>query len=72
MSDVKRHPNRARYLETLRSMTPEQRLLKVQELSEMTQELLRVGIRERFPDASDEERHRIYLDRIERCRRRTC
>lgn len=72
MSGLKPHPNRGRYLEALRRMTPEQRLLKAEELSEMTQELLRAGIRQRFPEASDEERHRIYLDRIERCRRRAC
>lgn len=69
--DSKPQPNRAIYIETLRRMTPEQRLLKAFELSEMTHEALRAGIRARFPEASDEERHRIYLERLERCRSRS-
>lgn len=72
MGELKQQPNRRLYIETLRRMTPEQRLLKAEELTEMTRELLRAGIARRFPDAEPEERHRIYLERIERCRRRAC
>lgn len=68
---LKTEPNRARYLAVLRSMTPEQRLAKAFELSEMTHDLLREGIRRRFPDASEAEVQRIYLERLERCRKRT-
>lgn len=69
--DIKPHPNRKRYIETLRRMTPEQRLLKAFELSEMSRDLTRAGLRERFPDASDAEINRLYLERLERCRSRT-
>jgi hypothetical protein len=48
-------------------MTPEQRLLRASELSEMTKALLRQGLRERFPDVSEEELHRLFLDRLEEC-----
>ena len=72
MGNPKRHPNRSRYLDALRELSAEQRLLKASELSEMTKELLRIGITERFPEASPEERHRVFLERIERCRRLSC
>jgi hypothetical protein len=68
--DLKPRPNHELYLETLRRMTPEQRLLKAFELTEQSHELLRAGIRWRFPDAGPAERQRIYLDQLERCRNR--
>ena len=63
--------NRARYVAALRGMTPEQRLSKAIELSDMTRDLLRLGICRRYPDASDAEIQRIFLERLERCRNRT-
>jgi hypothetical protein len=68
--DPKPHLNHARYLEALRGMTPEQRLLKAFELTEQSQELLRAGIRWRFPDATPEQQQSIYLEQLERCRSR--
>jgi hypothetical protein len=57
-------------METLHRMTPEQRLLKSFELTDLTHELLRAGIRERFPDAGPDDVQRIYLERLARCRSR--
>jgi len=68
--DPKPQPNRRIYFETLRRMTPEQRLLKSFELTELTHELLRAGIRQRFPDAGPDEVQRIYLERLARCQDR--
>jgi hypothetical protein len=68
--DPKPHPNRELYLETLRRMTPEQRLLKAFELTEQSRELLRAGIRSRFPDAAPQDQQRIYLEQLDRCRSR--
>ncbi len=68
--DPKPRPNRQLYLETLRRMTPEQRLLKAFELSELAQELLRAGVRKRYADAGDEEWQRVYRERLERCQNR--
>jgi hypothetical protein len=48
-------------------MTPEQRLAKAFELSEMTKQLFRQGLRERFPDLDDEAFHRLFLDRLAKC-----
>ena len=68
--DAKPQPNHRMYIEALRRMTPEQRLLKSFELTELTRDLLRAGIRERFPDAGPDEVQRIYLERLARCQNR--
>jgi hypothetical protein len=68
--DTKPQPNRRLYIETLRAMTSEQRIAKAFELSEMTRDLLRAGLRARYPDASEEELHRFHLRRLQRCRNR--
>ena len=68
--DPKPQPNHRMYVEALRRMTPEQRLLKSFGLSELTRDLLRAGIRERFPEAGPDEAQRIYLQRLARCRNR--
>lgn len=65
-------PNRAIYIAALRALTDEQRLMKALELSEMTHGALRAGLRERFPDASEDELRVFYIERMERCRRRNC
>jgi hypothetical protein len=56
-----------RYLQMLSRMSPSQRLEKAFELSKMTKELLKSGLRRRFPEKSETELHQIYLQRISRC-----
>ena len=68
--DPKPRPNHRRYLEILRGMTAEQKLNTVVELSEMSKSLFRQGLRKRFPDATEEQLHRIYLERLEKCHNR--
>lgn len=68
--DPKPRPNRAEYLKALQRMTPEERLLKAFELSEMANQLFKDGLRRRFPDASEEELQRIYLERLAKCHNR--
>lgn len=65
--DPKPRPNHRRYLEILRGMTVEQKLQMVFELSEMVNSLFRQGLRTRFPGATEEELHRIYLKQLEKC-----
>jgi hypothetical protein len=36
-------------------------------MSAFTKALFKQGLRERFPDLSDEELHRLYLDRLAKC-----
>ena len=69
---AKPRPNHKLYLKTLARMTPEQRLCKAFELSEMTKALFRHGLRKRFPHLSDEQRKRIYLERLAKCHNRNC
>ena len=68
--DPKPRPNHQLYLEALRRLTPEQRLLKAFELTELTRELLGAGVRQRFPEADEAELRRIYLGRLEKCHKR--
>ena len=67
MIDPKPRPNHQLYLEVLRKMTPEQRLLKAFELSEFTKTLFKHGLRLRFPDATPEELHQIFLRQLAKC-----
>jgi len=64
---LKPQPNHGRCLEVLRSMTPEQRMMKAFELTEMTRQLLRDGLRASFPQATDEEIHRRYMEQLRKC-----
>jgi hypothetical protein len=68
--DPKKRPNDRIYLEALRRMTPEQKLLKVFELTEMSRRLFRQGLREHFPELAEEELHRLYLERLAKCHNR--
>lgn len=68
--DIKPRPNHRLYVEILRRMTPEQRLLKAFELTEFSRDLFKRGLRRRFPDLSEEEIHRLYLQRLEKCHNR--
>lgn len=72
MTRPKPTPNRDRYMQTLRSMSPEQRLAKAFELSEMSREALMVGIIRRYPHLSEAQRAELFVERIERCRSRNC
>jgi hypothetical protein len=68
--DPKPKPNHRIYLEVLRAMTPEQKLMKVFKLSEFSKALFIEGLRRRFPDATEEEFRRILFERLEKCHNR--
>ncbi len=55
-------PNDDRYLAVLRAMSPEQRVRKAAELSELTKALAMAGIRSRFPDIGETEARRRVAD----------
>ena len=65
--NIKAHPNHQIYLQMLAKMTPEQRLMKAFQLSAMAKELFLSGLRKRFPEKSEDEIKKIYLERIEKC-----
>ena len=66
----KPHPNHQEYIRVLRAMTPEERVRKAFELSAFVKATLRSGIEQQFPLASEAERQRIFLARLERCHNR--
>ena len=67
MVDPKPRPNREAYLKVLRAMTPEERLKKAFEMSAFVKKLFKQGLRERFPQLSEDELHSLYLDRLAKC-----
>ena len=68
--NVKRRPNHKVYIQALRRMTPEKRLLKAFELSQFSKALFLQGLHRRFPDIAEEGIRKIYLDRIDKCHNR--
>jgi hypothetical protein len=68
--DPKLRPNHEVYLKILRRMTPEQKLQKVFELTEMTRQLFLDGLRITLPHLSETELRKLYLERLLRCHNR--
>jgi hypothetical protein len=54
-------------IEILRRMTPEERLLKALELGDWTRRLFRHGLRQRFPEVSEERIQQMFLERMRKC-----
>ena len=67
---MKERRNHRLYIQVLRSMSPEARLLKAFELTEFARKLFLHGLRRRFPDKSEQEIKEIYLKRLEKCHNR--
>ena len=68
--NLKERPNHKKYIEVLRRMPPEQRLLKAFELSEFTKQLFIHGLRKRFPDLPEDEFRELLLERLDKCHNR--
>ena len=68
--DTKPRPNHRIYIETLRKMTPERRLMKAFELSSFSLRLFIHGLRKKHGDASPAEFSRILRERLDKCHNR--
>lgn len=68
--EVKRDPGERIYIDVLKRMTPEGRLLKAFDLYEFATHCFLHGLSKRFPDATDDEIRKIYLERIDKCHNR--
>ena len=68
--DPKPQPNHQEYIRVLRAMTSEERVRKAFELTDFVKATLRSGVQQQFPLASEEERQRIFLARLDRCHNR--
>ncbi|NWG14518.1 MAG: hypothetical protein HXY20_13405 [Acidobacteria bacterium] len=68
--NIKQRPNHALYIRTLRRMSSETRLMKAFELTEFSRQLFLRSLRSRYPDLSDDELHKVYLERLSTCHNR--
>ena len=55
------------YIGVLRKMSPEQRLFKALELSELTRKLFIHGLHKRFPNLKEHEFEGILMERLNKC-----
>ncbi len=70
MMDIKKRPNHKIYIQVLRRMSPEERLLKAFELSEFAKQLFVHGLHKRYPDLPDEEFKKLLSERLDKCHNR--
>lgn len=68
--DIKKRPNHKLYIQALRRMAPEAKLLKSFELSQFSRDLFIHGLRKRFPHLSDSDFKKLYLERLDKCHNR--
>ena len=62
--------NHKLWIDILRKMTSEEKLVKAFEMTEFARDLFKIGLKKRFPDKSEEELNQIYLRRIQKCHNR--
>ena len=67
---MKKSPIHRIYIQVLRQMSPERRLLKAFELSEMAHQLFIQGLHKRFPELSRKEFEKKLLERLHKCHNR--
>ncbi len=68
--NIKECPNHKIYIQVLRQMSPEKRLLRAFELSEFARQLFAHGLRKRFPNLSEKEFKELLLERLNKCHNR--
>lgn len=68
--NIKQRPNNRIYVQTLRRMSPEQRLRKAFELSDFAKQLFIYGLHKRFPNLQGDEFHTLLLKRLDKCHNR--
>jgi hypothetical protein len=70
--DIKPRPNHSRYLEILRSMSPDKKLQKVFELNALAKALRMERLRGDHPEMTEHELSKLYVNEILRCHNRSC
>jgi hypothetical protein len=68
--NIKERPNHSLYIRVLRRMSAEARLMKAFELTAFSKQLFLHGLRRRFPDLTEAELQKIYLERLMKCHNR--
>ena len=64
---MKAHPNKQRYLAILRSMSPQEKLEKSFELTELANAAFKAGLKNRYPQLSEYELEQLYLEKRKEC-----
>jgi hypothetical protein len=70
LAEPRQDASKAIYFDALRRMTPEDKLLRTFDLHEFATRCFLYGLSKRFPDATDDEIRKIYLERIDKCHNR--
>jgi len=60
---MKTYPNKQRYHEILRGMSPQEKLQKSFELTDLVKAAQKAGIRKRYPQLCDHEIDRLMMER---------
>ena len=68
--NTKKRPNHRLYIETLRKMTPEKRLLKAFELTSFANQLFVQGLKKKYAHLSAPQFSRMLKDRLDKCHNR--
>jgi hypothetical protein len=68
---MKTYPNKQRYYQILKAMSPQDKLMKAFELSDLTNSAFRAGLKNRYPNLTDGELHKLYLEKRLECYNRT-
>ena len=67
---MKDYPNRQRYHQILKAMTPQDRLMRSFELSDLADEAFRAGLADKYPNLTDDELQELFLEKRLRCHNR--
>ncbi|MDR2671833.1 MAG: hypothetical protein LBC35_00755 [Coriobacteriales bacterium] len=67
---MKAYPNKQKYHQILKTMSPQDRLMKAFELSDLANAAFKVGLKDRYPHATDAELDRLYLEKRSKCHNR--
>jgi len=65
--DMKTYPNKQRYHEILKGMSPQEKLEKVFELTELANAAFMAGLKNRHPHLSSDELNQLYIKRRQAC-----
>jgi hypothetical protein len=68
---MKTYPNKQRYHQILKAMPPQDKLMKAFGLSDLANSAFRAGLKNRYPDLTDGELHKLYLEKRLECHNRT-
>jgi len=66
MNETDRQTHRE-YIKILKRMTPQARLRKAFELSDLTKSLFITGLKMRYPDYSEKDILDLYIEKIHKC-----